>query len=178
MDNKTLALVQNYSKSFAEVVIEKGDSDAIYSDIQTILTVMAETGLADFLGKTGISHEDKAQLVRQFQATDSAYLRNFIEVILQNERESLLEAILKDVLARFDRASGRYDIHVTSAVPLTDTQRAKVVSLVQDKFQVSARQVVEEVDDSIIGGFVLKSNNKIIDTSIKNQLQQLKANLK
>lgn len=178
MDNKTLALVQNYSKSFVELIVEKGQIEAVYPEIETILSVIKETDLSAFLGRTGISQEVKAGLVRHFQAVDSHYLRNFIEVILQNGRENLLEAILTDSLKRFDKASGRYDVTVTSAVPLTDSQRAKMVELVENKFQLSARHLLEEVDPSIIGGFVLKANNQIIDTSIQNQLQQLKTKLK
>ena len=46
------------------------------------------------------------------------------------------------------------------------------------KFEISAQTLVEDLDESIIGGFVLQGNNKIIDTSIRSQLQQLKNNLK
>ncbi|MCB4986823.1 F0F1 ATP synthase subunit delta, partial [Streptococcus mutans] len=46
------------------------------------------------------------------------------------------------------------------------------------KFALTKRNLIEKIDDEIIGGFIIKANNKVIDTSIRSQLQELKMNLK
>ncbi|WP_019785772.1 F0F1 ATP synthase subunit delta, partial [Streptococcus sobrinus] len=58
------------------------------------------------------------------------------------------------------------------------SQKERILALGNQKFEISAQTLVEDLDESIIGGFVLQGNNKIIDTSIRSQLQQLKNNLK
>ena len=43
---------------------------------------------------------------------------------------------------------------------------------------LKVRSIKEEIDDSLIGGFVIIANHKIIDVSIKQQLKVVKENLK
>ena len=47
-----------------------------------------------------------------------------------------------------------------------------------EKFGVKAGKLVENIDESILGGFIINVNNKVIDTSIRRQLQTFKMNLK
>ena len=61
---------------------------------------------------------------------------------------------------------------------LTDEQKERILALVAEKFGVKAGKLVEDIDESILGGFVINVNNKVIDTSIRRQLQEFKMNLK
>ncbi|MBM7642150.1 F0F1 ATP synthase subunit delta [Streptococcus loxodontisalivarius] len=178
MDKKTLALIEQYAKSLAEVAVEKDAVSDIYEEISQLLAIFKETNLTAFLSQDAYATADQLALVRLLQESCSAYLKNFLEVILQNERQALLEAILVDVQERLNQVTGSYKVHVTTAVPLTASQKERISDLVLQKFAVKTRELVEEVDESILGGFVIKTQNKIIDTSIKTQLQQLKMNLK
>jgi ATP synthase F1 delta subunit len=75
-------------------------------------------------------------------------------------------------------ATNQHDIVVTTAVALTDEQKERILALVAEKFGVKAGKLVENIDESILGGFVINVNNKVIDTSIRRQLQEFKMNLK
>ncbi|MBM7636144.1 F0F1 ATP synthase subunit delta [Streptococcus saliviloxodontae] len=178
MDKKTLALIEQYAKSLAEVAVEQDAVSDIYEEITQLLAIFTETHLTTLLSQDSYSREDKLATVRLLQEFCSAYLKNFLEVILQNEREALIEAILRDVKERLDRVTGTYVVEVTTAIPLTADQKERISNVVARKFAVKTRELVEHVDEGILGGFVIKTQNKIIDTSLKTQLQQLKMNLK
>ena len=105
-------------------------------------------------------------------------MNNFLEVILQNEREVFLKDILEGVQKDFVIATNQHDIVVTTAVTLTDEQKERILALVAEKFGVKAGKLVENIDESILGGFIINVNNKVIDTSIRRQLQTYKMNLK
>jgi F-type H+-transporting ATPase subunit delta len=178
MDKKTQALVEQYAKSLVEIAIEKDSLAELQSETEALLSVFEETNLAKFLSSLVVSRDEKTKLVRLLQESSSVYMNNFLEVILQNEREAFLEAILKVVLEGFAIATNQHDIVVTTAVALTEEQKERVLALVADKFGVKAGKLVENIDSSILGGFIINVNNKVIDTSIRHQLQEFKMNLK
>ena len=97
---------------------------------------------------------------------------------MQNEREVYLYQILIAVLEEISVATNEYDVLITTAIPLSEEQRERILSFVQGKFGIVAGRLIEKNDESILGGFIISVNNTIIDTSIRSQLQQLKMNLK
>ena len=178
MTNKEQALIEQYAKSLVEVASEKNCIQSVQSDILAILNVFEHTELSKTLASLAVPREEKATLVRLLQESSSVYLNNFLEVILQNEREVYLQAILRGALVEIGRITNEYDIVVTTAVSLSDEQKTRIRETVARKFDVKAGRLIAKIDQSIIGGFVINVNNKVIDASIRRQLQQVKMNLK
>lgn len=98
--------------------------------------------------------------------------------MLQNEREAYLYQVLLRVLSELASVSNQYDVTVTSAVPLSEEQKQRVRTVVSKRLAVKTGRLIEKVDPSLIGGFMISVNNKVIDTSIRRQLQAFKMNLK
>ena len=178
MDKKTQALVEQYARSLVEVAFEQDAVSTIQEEVRQILTVFAETNLKTFLSQVNVTSEAKKESLSFFQESCSVYMNNFLEVILQNEREAFLKDILEGVQKDFVIATNQHDIVVTTAVALTDEQKERILALVAEKFGVKAGKLVENIDESILGGFIINVNNKVIDTSIRRQLQTFKMNLK
>ena len=108
----------------------------------------------------------------------AVYMNNFLEVISLNDRANILYDVLKLVLELFDQEDNTYDVTVTSASPLSEEQKTRLLTIVSQKFEIKTRRLVEKIDEELIGGFVIKAKNKFVDTSIRSQLQAFKMNLK
>ncbi len=67
---------------------------------------------------------------------------------------------------------------VKSVQALTDSQKERLKPMIEQKMGLKVRSLKQELDASLIGGFVISANNKTIDASIKRQLQLVKENLK
>ena len=91
---------------------------------------------------------------------------------------NILYDVLKLVLELFDQEDNTYDVTVISASPLSEEQKARLLAIVSQKFEIKTRRLVEKIDEDLIGGFVIKAKNKVVDTSIRSQLQTFKTNLK
>ena len=165
MDKKTQALVEQYSKSLVEVAIENNQVESVQEDVAALVSVF-------------VPHAEKVKFVRLFQESSSVYMNNFLEVILQNERESLLLAILTSVQDKFIHETDTFDVKVTTAVALTKKQKERIFEVAKDKLAIENGRLVEVVDESIIGGFIINANNKVIDASVRSQLRQFKMKLK
>ncbi|MBJ8325906.1 F0F1 ATP synthase subunit delta [Streptococcus pacificus] len=178
MDKRTYRLIEQYAKSLVEVAIEKNSIAVIEEDISDILSICRDNHLDQYFADLSIDVSNKVKLVRLFQNSQSEYLNNFLEVIIQNERMALLVPIFETVLDRLSHETNTFDIKVTSAVSLTETQKERLLAIVAQKFDLTPRRLIEEIDEELIGGFIISANNKVIDTSIRHQLQTLKMKLK
>ena len=178
MDRKTQAVIEQYAISLAEIALEHSQVAEIQEELTAILTICQETELANYLTSLALARSDKEKLVTLLQEQASPYVKNFLALLLLNERENLLEPIVQAVLDRLQQETREFKLTVTTAVPLSDQQKGRLLEMGSKKFAIHAKRLEEKIDPSIIGGFVLEANNQIIDTSIRSQLQQLKNNLK
>ena len=178
MDKKTEALVEQYATSLLEVALENEQLATVKADVEAIIAVFEENNLEAVLSDFDISKEDKASIIKLLQESSSTYVSNFLDVIMQNEREGLLYAICQTFLVKEAQATNTHDICVTTAIAMSDEQKERLLALAKEKLTIAHGQLVETIDPSIIGGFIINANNKVIDTSIKSQLRQFKQNLK
>ena len=177
MDKKTVKVIEKYSMPFVQLVLEKGEEDRIFSDLAQIKQVAEETGLPSFLKKVA-DESDKEKTITFFQDSVSTLLQNFIQVLIYNHRANLFYDILVDCLNRLEKETNRFEVTITSAHPLTDEQKSRLLPLIEKKMSLKVRSVKEQIDESLIGGFVIFANHKTIDVSIKQQLKVVKENLK
>ncbi|KXT82986.1 F0F1 ATP synthase subunit delta [Streptococcus panodentis] len=178
MDKKQYALVEKYALPFVQVVFEKGQQEDVFEKLSQIKAVFEETGLADFLAHIGVDSSEKEKSLRLFQKSGSELIDNLIEVVILNHREGLFYAILLEVQQRIEKISHVFEVTVKSVQPLTDSQKAKLRPMIEQKMGLKVRSIRQELDSSLIGGFVISADNKMIDASIRSQLQVIKENLK
>ena len=178
MDKKTVKVIEKYSMPFVQLVIEKGEEDRIFSDLTQIKQIAEETNLTSFLAQVDVDESDKDKTVSYFQDSASPLLQNFIQVLLYNHRSYLFYDVIVDCLNRLERETNRFEVTIVSAHPLTDEQKERLLPIIEKKMSLKVRSIKEEIDDSLIGGFVIIANHKTIDVSIKQQLKVVKENLK
>ncbi|MGT2771836.1 F0F1 ATP synthase subunit delta [Streptococcus marimammalium] len=178
MNKKNYRLIEQYAKSLVEIAIEKNIVAVIEEDIYSILTICHENHLVKYFADLSIASTNKIKLVRLFQKSQSEYLNNFLEIIIHNDRVAFLVPIFEKVLEHLSRQTNTFDVKVITAISLTPLQRERLLVLVAQKFNLKPRRLIEEIDEDLIGGFVISANNKVIDTSIRRQLQTLKMKLK
>ncbi|TWT12284.1 F0F1 ATP synthase subunit delta [Streptococcus sp. sy004] len=171
-------VIEQYAKSIVEVATEKNCLSQLDQELSNFIQLGQEHQLPSLLARQSYDRQAKIKLVRLFQESSSVYLKNFLEVILQNEREALLFPIFETALAKINQLRGSFDVHLTSAQALSDKQKQRLLKMVKHKFDLEPRQLIEHIDPSLIGGFIVSANNKVLDTSIRRQLQDFKLKLK
>lgn len=178
MDKKQLMVIEKYSQPFVQLVFEKNQQDDVYEKLSQIKAVFEETGLAAFLAHIGVEDEEKAKSLRLFQNSDSALLDHLIEVVILNHREALFYDIVTICLEQIQSLSNAFVVTVTTVAGLDPIQEQKLVPIIERKFGIQVRSIQQKIDPDLIGGFVVSANHKTLDTSLKRQLQVIKANLK
>ena len=178
MDKKHYAVIEKYTLPFVQLVFEKGQQQDVFEKLSQIKAVFEETNLADFLSHIGVDEEEKEKALRLFQNSDSQLIDNFIEVVILNHRADLFYDMLIEIQHQIEKQSNEFEVTVKSVQALTDSQKERLKPMIEQKMGLKVRSLKQELDASLIGGFVISANNKTIDASIKRQLQLVKENLK
>jgi len=93
--------------------------------------------------------------------------------LIENKRLAILEDVAKQYTVIYDFHKGTQVALVTSAIPLTDTLKEKILEKV--KSIVGKKVTIENIiDPSIIGGFILRVGDKQFDASISGEMNDLR----
>lgn len=163
-----------YAKAVLDLAKEKQSADAVNVDMKTIAKAVAESkDLKDMLYSAAIpSATKKSALLAVFSDLNSLSV-NLIDTLVHNKRLPLLGDVAIKFNELFDEGRGKQMAKVTTAVPLTDGLKEMVLTKVKELTGKDA-EIVNVVDESILGGFILRVGDIQYDASIANKLQKLK----
>lgn len=153
-----------------------GKVDELVSQFQQVVTGCLDRfpALEQALASPSIGQEEKeAMLDRIFRGKLDPTLLNFFKVLCRRGRAGSLRAIQVTARQLRDEQLGKQRVQVTSALPLTDSQRTTISA--QLKKCLGKEAVLEEtLDASLLGGVVIRVGDQVYDGSVQGRLQQIK----
>ncbi len=173
-----LIVANRYAKSLLDLAIEKKAVDAVYKDMADFAeSCEASQDLVLAMKSPIIKHTDKlAILTKLFKKSFNPISFAIFEIITNKNRERVLPAIAKQFIGLYADYKGIQKAEVTSSTPLTAAQKSHFAEIVK-KHTGKEVELVEKVDPSLIGGFILRVGDKQIDDSIRRKLNDLKVSL-
>lgn len=103
----------------------------------------------------------------------TAAMRNFVPLLLENDRLTLLPEIAHQVMELRDAALGVAQAHIVSAFPMDEAQIADLLKVLEPKFKIKLTPHVT-VDPSLIGGVRVVVQDHVLDTSVQAQLNSMR----
>ena len=98
--------------------------------------------------------------------------KNFLNFLIQKRRFFFVERILKSFIEICSRKRGELKAELKSPKNLTNDEILKITELLTKNFS-SKIKLNYKHDESLIGGLVVQVGSTMVDTSIKNKLQQI-----
>ena len=102
---------------------------------------------------------------------------NTLALMAEKRRLFILPGLLTALRARIADDKGEVTAEVTSAKALTKTQATSLAKTLKSQLGLDVK-IKATVDDSLIGGLVVKVGSKMIDTSIRSKLNALQNTMK
>lgn len=163
-----------YAKAILDFAIEKKKTDVLEGDMRSIVATMsASKELREMLGSPVLKGELKKKALMAIFKGSHAITEGLIDLLIQNRRISLLnEVALKYIILNED-LKGEGVAFVTTAVPLSAELEKKVLRKVSS---ITGNKITikNEIDKSIVGGFILRVGDLQYDASIANKLNTIK----
>jgi F-type H+-transporting ATPase subunit delta len=163
-----------YAKAVLDLANEQNSASVVNGDMKSIVNAVAESqDLRDMLQSPVISSADKkAALLQVFPNLNKLSVK-LIEILVENKRIDILDAVAQKTNMLFDESQGTQIAKVTTAVPLTDELKGKILAKVKELTGNDA-EIENTVDESILGGFILRVGDIQYNASISNKLNKLK----
>lgn len=177
MDLKKQALVHKFAQDFVQQAKKNNRLAVNYESVSELIDVFEETKLQAVLISDKFDKPEKVRLVQQLRRSDSLELNQLVDGVIGEGEVELILPILKEILIKIGDETQIFDMEVLVASPLSEGQRERLRQTVEHKFLIKTHHITEVIDETIIGGFIIKVNNQIIDASVRSQLQELKRKL-
>jgi len=168
-----------YAKSLLGLAIERKTENKVYTDMQLVSdTITANRDLALLFRNPIINTDKKLNVVNSlFKGKVDEITLSFLNIIVNKKREFYLEDISRQFISMYKEHVGIETAVVTTPIPLDEKLRAEVRRIVSAQAKGKV-ELTEKIDKDLIGGFVIKMNNKQVDTSIETKLREIRRELK
>mmetsp|Transcript_6984 Transcript_6984/g.10245 ORF Transcript_6984/g.10245 Transcript_6984/m.10245 type:complete len:224 (+) Transcript_6984:108-779(+) len=155
--------------------------DKVYQDMVGLRTMMEESKDFKLLIVTpGVDPETKVKTLEAVCVKSGAdgSVVNFLKVLVENKRVNMLARVV-DLFEVFYRAEkGLVLCKVTSASPLSDSQKAQVKKAMEARAEKGSQMIMEyNTNASIMGGLVVKMGDAVFDNSVATRLERIQAQL-
>ena len=172
---REIRIAKPYAQALYSAATEQDILDRIVTDANQILQLTQESEDFDgFLTNPILSPQFKSEMFQQLLSeTVQPLTLNFLLLLALKQRERFLVAILQRFLEIVDLQAGRVVAQVTSAISLTDVQKANLTQQLSDYSGAEVRLELSE-DAAIQGGIIVRLGDTVFDGSITSQLQRMR----
>jgi len=168
-------VAQAYARALMEVGSARGEAE-LYGDQLDALTeaVESEASFKVFLESPKIRRGDKKEaLERALQGKVSDPVLNLVRILIDRNRQALIEDIAQAYREQIDEVAGRVNVTITSAVELSAEVTDALKAAIEKKLN---KEVVstELVDAGLLSGVTIQIGDLVVDGSLRTQLRKVR----
>jgi F-type H+-transporting ATPase subunit delta len=166
-----LSAVSTYAEALFEAAVEREDLEQVLDFVEA-LRENEELNLFFYGGQ--IPEREKRRAIDALTEDMALSTRNFLKVLSDNGREEIVE----EVLARYEELVkehlGRVEVQVTTAVELSEEEQERISDRLGNVLE--GREVIlhTSVNPDLLGGAVFRFGGRMLDSSVRGQLQSLR----
>jgi F-type H+-transporting ATPase subunit delta len=179
-DNHTIA--RPYAQAVFDVARERDSLAGFSAALNTAAELLADGQVARFLATPTLSDEQRLGFLQglfgramgdgSVLAGGSPQGTNFLKLLVEYDRVDVLPEIAEHFDALKDAVENTIDVTVTSATALSDTDRQQYAAALEKRFGRKV-ELSTEIDESLIGGAVIRAGDVVIDGSLRARLNSL-----
>lgn len=164
-----------YAQALLEIGLEKDNTGAIMADLEAVYEVMlGSKDVRNYYESPKISKQEKAALIdKMFKDRVEPQVLSLLHLLARKNRGPILDNIVLQLRELRDKAQDIVHADVQSAQVLTDELRGLLSERIA---AATGKKVVldETVTPGLLGGLVVRVGDKLIDGSLRHQLQLLR----
>ena len=170
---------KTYGDALFELALENGTEDVLFDEAKTFLEVIrSDDELVKFMKHPKIVKEEKMKTGKNiFDGRFSKEFAGFLLVLIQKDRFAEIDKTLEYFIGRMKEHKKIGVAYVSTAAALSDVQKEKVNARLLETTDFETIEMNYTVDESLLGGMVIRVGDRVVDTSIKNKLKSLSKQL-
>jgi F-type H+-transporting ATPase subunit delta len=166
-----------YANAVYDTASESNSLDSWGEALTNLAAVVSDAQMSKLLESPDLGKAEKGDLIIKVlgdNLTDKQ--QNLVKLMAENNRLKLMPDVLEQFEVARAKAENKIEAEITSAFELSAEQVSELVNTLKNKLG-SDITVTTSIDESLIGGVIIKAGDTIIDASMKSQLDSLALSL-
>ncbi len=173
---KQTVLSRRYAEALADAAEQRGKLETVRSELNVLAEVLAQDARFRTFARTARqSRGDKKEFFRRL--SDRVGLcpltRQLLLYLVDKKRLGILGELAEAFGEAADRRLGIVTARVTSAIPLDDRQRGRILAVLETRADKKVR-LVERTDPSLVGGFRVNLDGSFYEGSLRGELSRIR----
>lgn len=174
LENNKVA--SRYAKALFESTLDSGETEKVAKDLALVNDVMTSTPALDrFLKNPAVSMEEKQQFLdQQFSKNVGAWVLRLLKLLIENKRVAIFEQLVEQFNALVLQSENAAHAEVITATELEEELRNRIRKTLETTFGFSRVDLQNRVDPGLLGGVIIKLQDRVIDGSYVGRLEEMR----
>jgi F-type H+-transporting ATPase subunit delta len=170
-------LAARYAKSLIDLANERNQLETVYNDMLYLQALCKASRDFTALLKSPVVKPDKKLAIVEAvtKGKVSEITASFNNLLIKKGREGYLPEIIVAFVDQYKVQKNIHTIKLTTAGPISEDVKKQIISRIQSQSDMQNIDLKTEVQEDLIGGFVLEVGGKLVDASIAYDLNKIKA---
>ena len=170
---------KTYGEALFELAVEENKTSLFLEEVGSLLRVIQENeDFGQFMNHPKIPKEEKIAVMESiFRDRIDRELLGFLVTIVEKDRYSEVEEILKYVIDSIKEYRKIGVVFVTTAIPLQENEKKDIEAKLLATTKYQTLECHYKVDETLIGGMVIRMGDRVVDSSIRTKLESLERDL-
>ncbi len=164
-----------YGEALFEIALEEQKMDSLQEEVAAVRAALqGNQALSKLMNHPKVSKDEKVALIEDiFKECVSGELTGLMRMVVEKGHYNELDGIFEYFLNRVKEHKNIGTAYVTSAMELSDAQKAAVVKRLSETTKYVEFDMHYQVDAALIGGMVIQIGDRVVDSSIQTKLHDL-----
>ncbi|MFC2079364.1 ATP synthase F1 subunit delta [Candidatus Bipolaricaulota bacterium] len=172
---------QEIARRYAAALYQVSVEDTAVKEIELELASVAasasdEPEVRRFLAHPLVPREAKSKFLAAVFPEASGRMKNFLELLVRNRRETYLDLIYEEYVDIRTAAEGKIQVAITTAQTLSDEDKGRLIERLEKALERPV-QLEERIDESMLGGARIEAAGRVMDGTIRARLRELRKQL-
>lgn len=166
---------EEYATALFALALEEGVKAEVAESLEAVRSVFAQyPDYADILAAPNIPFDERTKVLDEaFEGRIHEYALSFVKLICQRGHIRELDECIGEYLKLYEASDGIANAEVTSAVELTESEKAALIKKLEAKLNRRV-ELTCRVDESLIGGVIVRVDGNVMDGSLRTRLRDVK----
>ncbi len=168
---------KRYGNAVFELARDGGWIDTLETEVALVKDAFISDEMKNFLSHPNISMEEKLSAIENaLNGKVRDELIGLFCLVVKKGRMTYLDDVFEEIEESVDKYNGKAKVYVKSAYELSELEKSNLAARIGE---LTGHVVVPiyEVDETLIGGLVIRIGDKVVDSSIKGHLSSMRRSL-
>lgn len=170
---------KTYGEALFELAVEEGKEDEFLAEVIALKEILDEN--PDFnklMNHPKILKDEKLAVLNEvFKGRISEELKGFLHLVVSKDRYSEIDAILTYFVDEVKRLKGIGVAYVSTAITLNEAKKEEIKQRLLATTTYKEMEMHFSVDEDLIGGMIIRIGDRIVDSSIRSSLFEMRKQL-